>query len=136
MSIRLYYAPKTRAGRVRWLLEELGAPYELVVVDRAGGECDGPEYRKVHPLGNVPALADGMDTTFLECTYPEKSPRAHMSLEELREHRGELACPQLVLMHVYDAVRDAQAARPVPGAVVAEDGTAYPIVVEKPPAQG
>jgi glutathione S-transferase len=59
MSIRLYYSPNTRAGRVRWLLEELGAPHELVVVDREGGECQRPEYLEVHPLGKVPALSDG-----------------------------------------------------------------------------
>jgi glutathione S-transferase len=27
--ITLYYAPRTRAVRVRWLCEELGLPYEL-----------------------------------------------------------------------------------------------------------
>lgn len=64
MSLRLYYAPQTRAGRVRWLLEELGASYELVQVDRAGGECDTPAYRQVHPLGKVPALADGETTVY------------------------------------------------------------------------
>ena len=30
--IKLYYAPRTRAVRVVWLLEELGLPYELVRV--------------------------------------------------------------------------------------------------------
>ena len=80
MTIRLYYAPKTRAGRVRWLLEELGADYELVPVDREGGECDKPEYRLVHPLGKVPALDDGGTKIFesaaiilhLADAFPEK----------------------------------------------------------------
>lgn len=30
--IRLHFAPGTRAVKVRWLLEEIGAPYELRVV--------------------------------------------------------------------------------------------------------
>jgi len=80
MTIRLYYAPKTRAGRVRWMLEELGADYELVPVDREGGECDKPEYRLVHPLGKVPALDDGGTKIFesaaiilhLADKFPEK----------------------------------------------------------------
>ena len=80
MTIRLYYAPKTRAGRVRWMLEELGADYELVPVDREGGECDKPEYRLVHPLGKVPALDDGGTKIFesaaiilhLADAFPEK----------------------------------------------------------------
>ena len=29
MAIELYYLPRTRATRPRWLLEELGVPYEL-----------------------------------------------------------------------------------------------------------
>ena len=31
--IKLYYAPRTRAVRVRWLLEELGVPHELARVE-------------------------------------------------------------------------------------------------------
>ncbi len=57
--MKLYYAPKTRAGRVRWMLEELGVPYELHRLDLASGEHRTPEYLAVHPLGRVPALLDG-----------------------------------------------------------------------------
>ena len=49
MSLTLYYQPNTRAGRPRWLLEELGVPYEL---DRSDA------YRTLHPLAKVPALRD------------------------------------------------------------------------------
>ena len=31
--MKLYYVPPTRAGRPRWLLEELEVPYELVRID-------------------------------------------------------------------------------------------------------
>ena len=57
--MKLYYAPQTRAGRPRWLLEELGAPYELVRLDFSKGEHKAPEYMKIHPHGAVPALVDG-----------------------------------------------------------------------------
>jgi len=56
MAITLYYAPLTRAGRVRWLLEELGVPYELRRIDTKAGDQRTPEYRAIHPLGFVPAL--------------------------------------------------------------------------------
>jgi glutathione S-transferase len=52
----LYYAPRTRAFRVRWLLEELAVPYELRRIDLSRGEQRSPEYRAIHPLGAVPAL--------------------------------------------------------------------------------
>ncbi len=61
MSLVLHYAPHTRAGRVRWLLEELAVPYQLRRVDFAAGAHKLPAYRAVHPLGRVPALeVDGV----------------------------------------------------------------------------
>jgi glutathione S-transferase len=62
--MKLYYCPMTRATRPRWLLEEIGAPYELVRVDLSKGEHKRPEYLKVHPHGRVPALVDGEVTVF------------------------------------------------------------------------
>lgn len=57
--MKLYYAPRTRATRPRWLLEEVGAPYELVRLDMSKGEHKAPAYLKIHPHGSVPALVDG-----------------------------------------------------------------------------
>jgi glutathione S-transferase len=54
--ILLTYAPNSRAGRVRWLLEELGVPYELRRVTLYTPEMQTPEYLALHPLGKVPAL--------------------------------------------------------------------------------
>lgn len=59
MSLTLYFVPQTRATRPRWLLEELGVPYELVQLDPAKGETRTEEYKRLHPLGHVPALKDG-----------------------------------------------------------------------------
>jgi glutathione S-transferase len=59
MSIRLYYAPMTRGLRPRWLLEEMAVPYDLIRVQVGKGEHRSPEYRRVHPLGWIPALVDG-----------------------------------------------------------------------------
>jgi glutathione S-transferase len=57
--LKLYYVPKTRAMRPRWLLEELGVPYELVRMDASKRETHTDAYLKVNPLGHVPALEDG-----------------------------------------------------------------------------
>jgi glutathione S-transferase len=62
--MKLYYAPKTRSLRPRWLLEEAGAPYELVRLDRGKAEHRTEEYKKIHPLNRVPALVDGELTMF------------------------------------------------------------------------
>jgi glutathione S-transferase len=57
--MKLYYAPQTRSIRPRWLLEEIGAPYELVTMSLKSGDHKKPAYLKVHPHGVVPALEDG-----------------------------------------------------------------------------
>jgi glutathione S-transferase len=60
--LKLYYIPKTRSSRARWMLEELGVPYELVRMTFQ--DAKSPEYRRIHPLGAVPALQDGETTVF------------------------------------------------------------------------
>lgn len=54
--IRLHFSPRTRAVRVRWLLEEIGVPYHLHVVSLWRGAHKSKKYLKIHPLGKVPAL--------------------------------------------------------------------------------
>jgi glutathione S-transferase len=62
--LKLFYIPKTRASRVRWMLDELAVPYELARIDWPTAR--GDEYRRtVHPLGAVPALQDG-DSIIIE----------------------------------------------------------------------
>ena len=57
-EITLFYAPQTRATGVKVLLEELGASYELKVLDLKAGEQKMPAYLQVNPLGKVPAVLD------------------------------------------------------------------------------
>src|SRR5256885_12445889 len=57
--MKLYYVPMTRSNRPRWMLEELGIPYELVRLDPRKGENQTPEYLAINPTGKVPALVDG-----------------------------------------------------------------------------
>ncbi len=70
--LKLYYAARTRAVRPRWLLEEMGIPYELVRLNMAEVEKTHPQYVKLHPHGAVPTLQDG-DLTLIEsgaiCQY-------------------------------------------------------------------
>lgn len=58
-EITLYHAPRTRSSGVRVLLEELGAPHRLHVLDTQRGEQREPAYLAVNPLGKVPALTHG-----------------------------------------------------------------------------
>lgn len=57
--LTLFHAPKSRSTRMLWLLEELGAPYEVhkVTIRRQGGVGE-PDFANPHPHGQVPALRD------------------------------------------------------------------------------
>ncbi len=77
--IKLYTRPRTRGSRPRWILEEIGVPYEMVPVE-SGAAKTNPDYLKIHPLGAVPAMQDG-DLTLFESSaiclhlaekFPEK----------------------------------------------------------------
>jgi glutathione S-transferase len=57
--ITLYYSPQTRATGARVLLEELGAPYDLHVLNMKAGEQRQPPYLAINPLGKVPAIRRG-----------------------------------------------------------------------------
>ena len=57
--MKLYHSHETRSVRPRWLLEEIGARYELVRLDLHADEHRTPEYLEIHPHGVVPALVDG-----------------------------------------------------------------------------
>ena len=57
--LTLHFAPNSRAGRIVWLLEELGLDYELNRMDFHPQDLKSNEHRARHPLGRVPVLDDG-----------------------------------------------------------------------------
>lgn len=50
-----YTNPKSRGRTVRWMLEEIGAPYRSVVLDY-GTTMKVPDYLAINPMGKVPAI--------------------------------------------------------------------------------
>jgi glutathione S-transferase len=62
--IKIYGQVRSRANRCLWALEEMGVPYELVVVDIFKGDNDRPEYLAINPNGRIPTLVDGDLTLF------------------------------------------------------------------------
>ena len=57
--MKLHFAPNSRAGRIVWLLEELGLEYELNAMAFHPKDLKSDEHRARHPLGRVPVLEDG-----------------------------------------------------------------------------
>ncbi|PWE18877.1 glutathione S-transferase family protein [Marinicauda salina] len=60
MTLRLHHLNASRSQRIVWLLEELGAEYELVRHERdAQTRLAPPGLLKIHGMGKAPLLEDG-----------------------------------------------------------------------------
>jgi glutathione S-transferase len=61
--LTVHHLNNSRSQRVIWLLEEVGAPYEIKHYQRDAKTMLAPrELREVHPLGKSPVITDGGDT--------------------------------------------------------------------------
>jgi len=57
-GIIFYTNPMSRGRIVRWMLEELGQPYETQVLEY-GPRMKSPDYLAINPMGKVPAVQHG-----------------------------------------------------------------------------
>ena len=57
--LTLHFAPNSRAGRIVWLLEELGLAYDINKMAFHPQIWKSDAHRARHPLGRVPVLDDG-----------------------------------------------------------------------------
>jgi glutathione S-transferase len=64
-TLTFYTNPQSRGQIVRWMLEEVGAPYEQVLLDY-GTTMKAPDYLAINPMGKVPAIVLG-DQVVTEC---------------------------------------------------------------------
>ena len=55
-EIVFYHNPMSRARMVHWMLEEVGAPYRIELVDLQKGEQKKPAFLAVNPMGKLPAI--------------------------------------------------------------------------------
>jgi glutathione S-transferase len=57
--IQLHYYPSTASMVPHIVLEELGVPYQRVLVDRTTNVHKAPDYLRLNPNGLIPVLTDG-----------------------------------------------------------------------------
>ena len=61
--LKVHHLNNSRSQRILWLLEEIGAPYEIVHYKRGTPiPLAPPELKAVHPLGKSPVITDGART--------------------------------------------------------------------------
>ena len=64
-ALKFYTNPMSRGRIARWMLEEVGVPYETAMLEY-GTTMKAPEYLAINPMGKVPAIVHG-DTVITEC---------------------------------------------------------------------
>ena len=57
-KLTLYTNPMSRGRIARWMLEEIGQPYDTVLLEY-GTTMKAPEYLAINPMGKVPAIKHG-----------------------------------------------------------------------------
>jgi glutathione S-transferase len=55
-TITFYHAAPSRSAIVHWMLEEVGAPFRIELLDLSKREQKRPQYLAVNPMGKVPAI--------------------------------------------------------------------------------
>src|SRR5262245_6236004 len=58
-SVTLFHCPNSRSSGTLNLLEELGVPYTLHVINMKAREQRQPAYLAINPMGKVPAVKHG-----------------------------------------------------------------------------
>lgn len=96
MNITLYgMIPYDRSGKVRWLLEEMGLPYQDRWLDRGKREHEAEAYLQINPMGRVPAVViderpmieSGAICAYLADLHPNKGLAPSMTSPERLEYQ-------------------------------------------------
>jgi glutathione S-transferase len=91
-KLTLYHAAPSRSSIVRWMLEEVGEPYDVHLLSLKNGEQRAPGYLAINPMAKVPALQHG-DAVITEaaaiCTYlADEFPKARLNVPIGDPRRG------------------------------------------------
>ena len=91
-AITFYHAVPSRSMVVRWMLEEVGEPYDVHLLDLKAGEQNAPAYRAINPQGKVPAIRyQGEVTTEVAaicCLLADAFPAAKLAVPVGDPRRG------------------------------------------------
>src|SRR5262249_3938739 len=111
-TMKLYFWPKSRAFRILWMLEEIGATCDLVPVNLRAGAQGTPQYRAINPMMKVPTLVDGKavvsESGAILLYLAEKYPAAKLAPGPGEAQRGRFL---QLLFFVGNCLEPAMAAR-------------------------
>src|SRR5215470_16431637 len=83
-KLTLYHAAPSRSSIVHWMLEEVGEPYEVHLLNLQRGDTRAADYLAVNPMGKVPAIRHGdvvVTETAAICAYlADEFPKAGLNV--------------------------------------------------------
>jgi glutathione S-transferase len=92
-QLTLYHASPSRSSIVHWMLEELGEPYKLEVLNLRAGDQRKPAYLAINPMGKVPTLKDGdvvvSEVAAICCYLADAYPKARLAPPIGDKRRGD-----------------------------------------------
>jgi glutathione S-transferase len=92
-QLTLYHASPSRSSIVHWMLEELGEPYKLEVLNLKAGDQRKPAYLAINPMGKVPTLKDGdvvvSEVAAICCYLADTYPKAKLAPPIGDRRRGD-----------------------------------------------
>ncbi len=92
-KLTLYHASPSRSSVAHWMLEELGEPYTLEILNLRAGDQRKPEFLAINPMGKVPALKDGdvivTEVAAICCYLADAYPKAKLAPPVGDRRRGE-----------------------------------------------
>lgn len=115
--IQLHYHPGNASLAPHMLLEEIGTPFELLLVDRANAAHKSQQYLKLNPNGQIPVLVEGdlvvYETAAICLHLADSHPQARLAppiqtVERAHFYKWLVWCtntPQAMLMHYFYSER-------------------------------
>ncbi|MFI5016018.1 MAG: glutathione S-transferase family protein [Hyphomicrobiales bacterium] len=91
-DLLLYHISPSRSSIALWMLEEVGEPYDVHLLDIKKGENREPAYLAVNPMGKVPAIRhEGVvitEAAAICCYLADRFPKAGLSMPLDQARRG------------------------------------------------
>jgi glutathione S-transferase len=89
----LFYYPGNASLLPHMMLREIGAPFELSLVDRANSQQTGPDYLRLNPTGKIPVLLDDgtaiYETAAIALYLADRHPEAGLAPAAATPARGQ-----------------------------------------------
>lgn len=91
-ELTLYHSVPSRSSIAHWMLEEVGEPYRLKLLDMQAGENRAAPYLQINPMGKVPTLVHGdvvtTEAAAICCYLADAFPEAGLGVAIGEKRRG------------------------------------------------